>query len=195
MIKKRSVVVMIMFLAISMRAQSPSGSQIRPPSETLREFCEMDAEGKQLRPDGWYELAAMFVHPREFPGEASVIVIKDFVVSDAKLTGNKAQLYVEYTELGIIDPSFRLEPPPFTRIMRDLYSLVLTDTQWVVKPNSVAATEVKGPLKWMIEDPQRTPHITRETAIRYVSDLRDKTHDPLVKKNAIKTLEKLKQLR
>jgi hypothetical protein len=194
MMKTRSVVVMIMFLAISMRAQSPSGSQIRPPSETLREFCKMDAEGKQLRPDGWYELAAMFVHPRESPGEASVIVIKDFVVSDAKLTGNKAQLYVEYTELGIIDPSFRLEPPPFTRIMRDLYSLVLTDTQWVVKPGSLVASEVKGPLEWKIEDYQRIPHVSIEAAMRYVTELRDKTRDPLIKKNAIESLAKLKKL-
>ena len=44
------------FAAVAIKAQAPLAQQ-NSPKETLERFCKMDAEGKQLGPEGQKEVA------------------------------------------------------------------------------------------------------------------------------------------
>jgi hypothetical protein len=50
------------------------------------------------------------------------------------------------------------------------------------------------PAAWKIEGPLPEPLVTVDKAIRYLTELRDKSPDPVIKKNADHTLAKLKSL-
>jgi len=60
--------------------------------------------------------------------------------------------------------------------------------------NSRTAREVNGSLEWRISGPLRQPQISIGTAIRYVTEMRDKATHAVVRKNADQTLAKLKAL-
>jgi hypothetical protein len=52
-----------------------------------------------------------------------------------------------------------------------------------------------GPGQWRIEGPVPEPHLTVDTAIRYVAELRASVKDPAIRRNADNTLAALKRLR
>ncbi len=186
---KRHFVPMVMFClaATFARGQEAVVSQ-KSARETLMEFCNMDAEGRQLTAEGWQQLAAMFVQPSASRPDRAIIVSRDFVISDEKLAQNRADLYVEYQELGQIDSSAHFGPPPGPHHMRVLYSLVRVESHGVEGQGNATSTDDKHRLEWKIADTQREPRITREAAVRYVTKLRDNTNDSTVKKNADRTL-------
>ena len=51
-------------------AGTPASPQQQSPRDVLEQFCELDAQGKQLTPGGWNKVARLFVAPRRTaPGE------------------------------------------------------------------------------------------------------------------------------
>lgn len=74
------------------------------------------------------------------------------------------------------------------------YALVLTDKHRELGPDRHESKEVSGVREWRIENTPSFATITLATAIRYVTEMRDKTTDPTIKKNADHTLAKLKTL-
>ena len=72
-------------------AGTPASPQQQSPRDVLDQFCELDAQGKQLTPGGWNKVARLFVAPGA-PRRERIIVIKDFVVSLPDLNNSKAGL-------------------------------------------------------------------------------------------------------
>lgn len=85
-------------IGVSGRAQAPS------PRDVLERFCKLDAQEGQLTPGGWQRLADLFSAPGA-PQLGSIDVVRDFGVSPPALEKDKAMFYVEYFQLGRIDPS------------------------------------------------------------------------------------------
>jgi len=75
------------------------------------------------------------------------------------------------------------------------FDLVLTDEHWELKPNGVTGAELTGPPEWRIVGNDKGVWITLDAAIRHVTDKRDNWRDPLIKKNADRTLAELKKSR
>jgi len=48
--------------------------------------------------------------------------------------------------------------------------------------------EVSGAREWRIEETDAAIWLTVETAIRYVTQMRDQSNDPVIKRNADRTL-------
>src|SRR5258705_12958821 len=92
-----------------------AGSAFPPllsPRDVLVRFCDLDAQGEQLTPGGWQKVVALFVAPG-VPRRDRIIVVRDFVVSRPDPEEGKAGFYVEYIQLGRINPSAaRLFPLP-----------------------------------------------------------------------------------
>jgi hypothetical protein len=194
MAMQRSILIAVIFIAATIvSGQAPSASE-KSPRETLKRFCAMDAEGKQLSPEGVRELAAMFTRPAASRPDRAIVISKDFIVSNETMDGYRADFYVEYMELGQIDPSARFGPPPGPHHMRVLYRLVLTHTNRVAGPDDAIQKGVGEALEWKIEGSEREPRITAEAAVRYVSELRDMTSDSNIRKNAERTLSILRKL-
>jgi hypothetical protein len=168
------------------------------PRDVLERFCELDAAGKQLGTEGWQEIATLFVQP-ESPRSEKIIVIRDFVVSQPTLNDKKAEFYVEYIYLGQIDLSrlqFSRLPdfPPGPSKVRSAFNLVsVTDG---IAAGSSGSSQAQAPTpEWRIAGSPPEPHLTIGTAISYVTQMRDKTTDASVRRNAGKTLAALSRLR
>jgi hypothetical protein len=158
-------------------------------SETLTRFCTMDAAGNGLSADGWKRLGEMFNRPSASRPTHAIISSRGFNVSNPRIEGDKAHFYVEYMEVAQIDDLARFETLPGPHHTRVLYTLVLTTGK-----DSAVLKEGEGRFEWKIDVPQIEPRITVETAKRYVTDLRDTTKDPVIKKNADRTLASLERL-
>jgi hypothetical protein len=61
-----------------------------------------------------------------------------------------------------------------------------------IQGSTSAAGKTASP-QWKIEEPARVLWLNRETAIRYVAEMRDRTRDPLIKKNADRSLAALRR--
>jgi hypothetical protein len=117
-----------------------------------------------------------------------MIVVKDFVVSRPILSGNRAEFYVEYIQLGKLnysDGKFTHLPP---LKVRAAFTVVLMDE------HSAHQSDKVGEPKWRIEGSAPEPHITVASALKYVTELRDKTKDVLTRKKAEKTIAVLQNL-
>lgn len=168
------------------------------PRDTLEHFCEMDSQGKQLSLEGWREIAQMFVAPG-LARRSDIIVIKDFVVSRAKISGSVAKLYVEYIYLGQISPGPRFERPAGNfpsgpSKVRIEYELSL-DEKSAAGASDTTSAEASVRRLWKIQGSPPEPHVTIETGIQYLEDLREKAHDEETKRNADNALSALKRQR
>jgi hypothetical protein len=188
--KQRPLVLIatIGILAVITRGQAQTGLE-KSASQALMRFCTMDAAGTGLSADGWRRLGEMFNRPSDSRPTHAIISSKEFNVSNARIEGNEAHFYVEYMEVARIDASAHFEALPGPHHTRVLYTLVLATAK-----DNVAAKEGKGGLEWKIDVPQIEPRITVETAKKYVTNLRETTKDPIVKKNADGALASLEKL-
>jgi hypothetical protein len=120
------------------------------------------------------------------PRRATIIVVRDFVVSQPAFEGDTAEFYVEYVELGRIDTSkvsFSSPLPPGMKVRAGFY---------VAKQPGSRSGEAA---EWKVRGPVPQPHLTLDTAIRYATDLRASTKDAAVRANADKTIAALKRFR
>ena len=76
-----------------------------------------------------------------------------------------------------------------------MYSLIYTNRKSEDRATGESAAESTSPSRWLISDPNDTLMLTVRTATRYVTEARDKSKDPVLKKNADETLAKLAKLR
>jgi hypothetical protein len=140
-------------------------------------FCQLDSHGAQLSSDGRQRVAAMFVAPGA-PWHDSVMVVRDFALSRPFPQTGKIGFGVDYRPFGEIDPSqARFTPLP--------QSLWVKGSFFVIKQST----------EWRIEGLMPQPHLTVDTAIRYVTELRANAKDNTIRKNADRTLYMLKRLR
>lgn len=177
------------------------------PSQVLQRFYKLEAAGKALTPEGWRELAEFFVETPK-PQWDKILVYDIVHVGEALIEGDTAEIGISGNSLGELDSSLRLaDYPPGKPCAQDsacygddklTYILLLSEKpwDWEAAPDGTRAKEFTGPLAWRIYrfDPSE-PWISLDTAIRYVTEMRDKTTDPAIKKNADETLAILLKLR
>ena len=119
-------------------------------------------------------IACVYVGPAEIKGE-----------------GEQAVVGPEFTLLVQIDSALRFswgEKPPGPDKTRQFISVQLTEHHWELRYREAAPREVWDVRKWRIKDLERRPLITLDPAIRYVTESRDKSDDPVIKRNADRTL-------
>jgi hypothetical protein len=157
-------------------------SQTPSAGDVFARFCKLDAQGGQLTDEGWQKIAALFVNPGK-PRRDRIIVTDGGGPLGPTPEGGKIAVGREYIHFGHIDlPQVRFsngEFPPGTMIREQ--------GSYVVKvPGPGGAAE------WRIEGPVPEPKITVDAAIRYVTELRANAKDPVIRKNADRTLAALK---
>jgi len=75
-----------------------------------------------------------------------------------------------------------------------VFRLVYTNKHTDIGANGKMKREITGVSEWKIEEPPIARWTTVDRAIEYVSLMRDKSDDPLIKKNADKAVANLKHL-
>lgn len=181
--------------AIAAPVQGPAAGSRMSPKEVVEQLWNMAVRGELLTADGWGRTARLFAHPTPDPGNKAVAVVSNYwSVMDWSLKDTVAQVTVDFQDAGKIDLTLRYSPPPQvsgTVGTGKLYRLVLVPTRRVTfGPNGkTVVNETSGPdAEWKIETPQEPPWTTVNGAIRYVLEQRDRTKDPVTKRNAEATI-------
>lgn len=191
---ERSVVfaVILSIAGIGTPAQGPEDRQ-KSPKKVVESFWKFETEGGRLTPEGWSKASSFFVRPVSPPSKKKISVIyKDSTISDPIIKGSTAHITVEILPQGQIDSTLRFTPSESYKAGL-VYNLLLTDKHWELGSDGTPK-EMTGPPEWRIEDTASTLWLSIDAAIHYVTDVRDKTTDPSIKKNADQTLTKLKKL-
>lgn len=169
------VAIAVMISLGPMRAATPS------PKDVVDQFVKLDVKGERLSPEGWHRADALFAKPSQPPHTKTVMVI--------------ARHYAVSGDAGEADTTFSFGYEEIGRI--DAVSLIFVSLNNGIEARSfqtyrVVQSDVNHPSEWKIDGIQPPAmHLTAEAAIRYVTVMRAKTADPMIKKNADRTLAKL----
>lgn len=178
------------------------------PSSVVTDFIKMELKGVRLMPKGERKSAHFFVQSHPVSEDRNITVVSDRYelrerpTSGSKKTTSTVDLYF-YQFYGQLSPDLRFQSArdiePESGLVRNglsvSYSVVLTDRFSELKPNGQKPIEVTNGPEWRIENFQAGLLIDVQTAIRYVTEIRDKSNDPVIKKNAAATLAILKKLK
>jgi hypothetical protein len=207
----------IWFFGLTVLAPGAMTSAQTPqePRSVLETYCKLDADGTQLKPRGWLQLARMCI-PQEEPRPGLIKVsfdkleiIRGFTIGNVIMEGTKAaRLTVRYSSLGKFDYdslatlgkfdpdslafSATGERPPTES--SDAFRLVLTTTHFDLDSRGYGVL-VTGPESWRIEGVPHTPHITIEAAIGVVVKLRGDATSEEFKANADRAIAALTKLK
>ena len=175
-------------------AQPVEGAK-ESPIRSARGFMRLEIG---LLPDQWNQLTDFFVETPK-PQRNSVHIV-DIVGTGADTNGDSTEVQVSTNSLGKLDASLRLWNYPPWRLPpgnpgasacygddRFVFRLLLSDKQWQIATDG-SAKRLDVPFAWRIEDPSFPPSLSLDTAMRYVRQMREKTSDPVVKSNAVRTL-------
>jgi hypothetical protein len=195
LIRSRRIVFFILTVHILSLAQY-SSDQTKSPKEVVKEFWKMDAAGGRLTDEGWRAADRFFVRPIEPPKGKTVCVFDHgFSVSFERIKDDTAEVVVDTPgRVWKIDPKMRLgicgsdQGKEFW-----VTKLVLTGKHWEFAPDRRTLMEVSGAPEWRLEREGNYVYVTREIAIQYLSQIRDNTTDPIVKRNSERTLAILRQ--
>ncbi len=173
----------------------PVGSAKESPTRIARRFMRAEIG---LLPNQWNRLTDFFVETPK-PQWNNVHIV-DVVGIGVDTNGDSTEVQVSTNSLGELDASLRLSNHPLWRLPpgkpsvsacygddRFVFGLSLSDKQWQIAGDG-SAKELDVTLAWRIADTSFRPLISLDTAIRYVRQVREKTSDPAVKSNAIRTL-------
>jgi hypothetical protein len=195
------VLPVLLFTALTaVQAQTPQ-SNGKPTEEVVIQYEKLVAKGTFLTPEGWKSACKLYAQPREFPsrGEISLMSVGGSL-GENWLKDNRAEVETKWTDyFGTIDAALRYHspkrPPQFVSptMTAFVFRLVYTNKHSEIGTEGETIKEVTGPWEWKIEGPMAR-WTTLGRAIEYVSLMRDKTDDPIIKKNADKTIAILKRL-
>jgi len=210
------VILMLISMAVSPIELPAQGPAPKPPGEVLRAFRKMDSEGGRLTTNGWYRAARYFVKPASPPRYRIVQVIKNETIEDhPRIIGNRTKVWTSRDDLGqidsagrfttlvspsLLDSSGHLRKKPWgpeihgPAYFAAVYELVLTDTHWEFTPGHKDLREVRGAPEWRIEGAWRTPAVTVQAAIQYLTRLHDESGSEVIKRNATKSIADLQRL-
>jgi hypothetical protein len=192
-----SLGVFLSFCMITAVPQTPT-PRITPgktPKEVVEQLWGMATQGLLLTDEGWSRSSGSFTKPDSAPRNREFRVVSNYYgVISASTSGNSAEVDMDYQAVGKIDSALRFTPAPKSQFVKTaiVYRLVLGPTPLrMFGPDGKMEEKMTGHVEWRIESPQDSPWTTVNTAIRYVLEMRDKTTDPDIKKNATQTLAAL----
>jgi hypothetical protein len=176
------------------------------PTDVIREYWKMETSGGRLTPAGWYRATAFFVKSDIPPPTVTLHVVRDSGDDTFEVTAktdNWAEVTLNTDELGQVNQSLRLKifprfGPYGVEIRRGPYipfHVVLTTKRWEFRPDGTLGPQIAGAPQWLIDCTENDDiWVNEAVAVRYVTDTRNKTTDPAIKKNADDTLAKLGKL-
>jgi hypothetical protein len=186
----------------------------------LEQFLREEMAGARLTDGGWYRSAHYFLKPERPPSYRVLAVIKpDKPPYGAPyyrvLGGRRVDGYLPCSFLGQIDSAGRFtsmvvpslvdgtgrwirSPVPIIHgpaMFEFVFELVQTDSYWEFDSKLNRPHQVKGPTEWKLMTFSWQSPVTVDTAIRYLEGLSHESNSEAIRRNAVKSIEKLRVYR
>jgi len=194
----------LILLGATFAVLGPSGGQqVQSPKEVIQQFVKADLAGMRLTPEGRSKMAQLLVRPSTATPDPIDIVSDKFEIHETPTTQGSVNLDLYFPYFyGWLDSALRFKAAPHMAPGNGLireginaeYKLVLTHKNAGPEPDKQETREAAGAQEWRIENAPSFATVSLATAIGHLTEMRDKSTDPGIKKNADQTLAKLKKL-
>jgi hypothetical protein len=166
------------------------------PRNVIEALWKMAARGDLLTQDGWKRAEDYYTVLIPWTGNKTVLIVSnEYGFDDASVRGTKANAVVTCEQLGQLDSALRYTPAPPSPYFKSGwgYDLVTVPGHMLFIGSNGRQEDKVNPkvTYWKIKGSQGMPWTTVNTAIRYVLEMRNKTFDPAIRKNADDTIAKL----
>jgi hypothetical protein len=156
----------------------------------IKRYEELATDGSLLTPDGWARASKLFERSDAYPADGEILLISaPAIIGETERNGDRAKVQTKWGDyFGKIDSLLRYNPSSARGAIlfgSDSFSLVLVHRR-------PGATGDSG--SWLVEGPLRTRSADIPHAIRYVERMRDRSNDPMIRRNADKTITALTPL-
>jgi hypothetical protein len=192
-------------LCSELRGRATSTQGLQPPCsdidyqavEVVENLWHFASAGELLNSEGWtHAVSGFFTKPGHTPRDFRVVANR-YGISNISRKGDSVEIAIQSEELGKIDSKLRFITTPTSHMNPDfyIYDLIFgpTPARWYGPDGKTLINEtMTGPSRWRIEGSLAYRWTTVNTAVRYVSEARDKSKD-IVKDNAEKTLGVLRK--
>jgi len=197
----RSILILTLVVTIAW-AQETHSTRDFTPTQLIDQFWKLATQGDLLTANGWERARGFYSHSTPPPVSKSIDVVSNVwgPASQKSLDGEIAVVVIGFDDAGHIDENLKYIAPKETGAVKTgrLYHLVFAPTKFETYKsdgkNLVVDKTIVGPKAWQIEDKPGAPFTTVNSAIRYVLEMRKKSNDPNVIRNADTTIEKLLRL-
>ncbi|MGA8014250.1 MAG: hypothetical protein WB949_17595 [Candidatus Acidiferrales bacterium] len=182
-----------MFVSVIVLSAQSTPEAPNSPGDVVTKLWKSAADGNLLSVEGWKSTSGFFIHPSPpLEMKSFLVVSNDWSVGPVVAKADKAEVDVNYITAGKIAASLRYLPPPKTPYMKTGIAYHVVSAPPYDSTNG--SEEKTGSAVWKIDDPRGPPWTTIDGAIRYVTKMRDRSQDPVIRKNADETLAKLAKL-
>lgn len=153
------------------------GQNKKPTELVVAGYQNLMANGELLTPSGWRKATKYFEHVGPYPTDERIhLRSTDGPMWENRLSGIHAEVQTMAGDYGTIDASLRLKSSGEVPTMF-VFSLVFSNEQW------------------KITGEPRERWATIDAAIAYITRIRGRSTDPVVKRNGYQTLLTLRRLK
>lgn len=189
----------VFFLAAAPAMTQTPISNGKPTEKVVIQYEKFVEDGAFLTADGWKRTGWLFEQVDAFPPGGKIYLMgTGGAVGEDWLRGSEAEVGTKWTDyFGTIDSSLRYKAPHYDvpPVMTGyLFRLTYTNKQRDVSKDR-QTREILGPWAWRIEEPAMARWTTVNRAIDYVAMMRGRTNDPVIRRNADKTLAALRRIK
>ena len=162
----------------------------RPTEQLVKRYERLVDEGALLTPEGWKRACTLFERPTPYPAHSEIQVqSRPGLIGELSRNGNRAQIETKWGDYyGTIDSQMRFKAaePSGPIMMGEFVSLV-----FVPSSDPRMRSEAGG---WKIEGQVHVRSASPAAAIRYLEEVKRQSQNPVILKNASKTLTILKRM-
>jgi len=193
------------FFSISPNLSLSQAPPTIPATQVSEEFWRLETNGERLKSSGMEKVGALFARPVPAPSVQLIHVVGDpshDTIEETTEAEGWTEVSVTTNELGTLDRTLRFARSPRkgrnnVALLRGpviTLDLVLTTKRLKLREDGTHVVEATSTPKWLILCGSESLWVSVDTAIRYVTEMRARTKDPNMRKNADQSLANLRSL-
>lgn len=165
----------------------------KPTEKVVIQYEKFVEDGAFLRADGWQRAGRLFEQVDVFPPNGTIYLTDTGgILAEDWRRGDEADVETKWTDyFGTIDPRLRYKAPPYDLPMAVSFRLAYSN-KYREANRGGKVRELLGPWQWRIEGRMQR-WTTVNKAIDYVTLMRQQTTDPVIRRNADRTLTALRK--